>query len=200
MYLQPDGVTDADFTRMIEKLKVKGISKSAEIKIPGAIDFFHTMGLKDLPLENSLTAMEDVFCSDQTRANILSDVILNTRIGMSSKMKESIKKAKLIKFESGVKSIDAVKDTDIVDGNFENSVLESVSSAKEYTTFAKKMDLGENQLAISKNATNNHVVDGINITKKAQSFALKHTIHKWRSVEKNVAAVLECQTANYNRV
>lgn len=194
IFLQPVGITDKDFTDIIDDIGAYGIGNRLQEKIPDLLEGLKAFGFKELPTEKSLRAMRNLECSASTRAAVLTDVINKTRFIINSDLKDDIVNAKLIEFESGVKPLADICGTDLVEANFEGAVSQKLSSSADYTAFAKKVGLQQNQLAMNNRLVaeaNEHTIASVAAEKSQTVFTKRHVIQKWRSVEKNVAAVLE---------
>ena len=192
IYLQPEGYDSSDFDMITEHLGVRGIGEDEQKTIPGIVEMSKTLGYKPLPYEKSLEAMETVDCSDRTRASVLVDTIRGTSLGISAKQKELIKKSKVVKSESGKKRISEMDSKDILDAAFEGMVTDRLSNPIEYKSFMKKIGL-EQQSTVGRSVTEfiHSLGDNTGAITTVQSFGTSRTIHKWRTVEKNVAALLE---------
>lgn len=193
LYLQPPGITDKDFDRIIKCLGCIGVGNKTDKKIPGIIEMLQTFGYKYLPYEKSLEAMKNIECTEITRQSVLVDTINNTRLGMSDGIRQKITEAKLISFEDEVVPIKSVKKSKVVNSVFEGSVTDALTSPSDYTLFAKRIGLKSEQLAINHESPlmPTHSISKAITETKTKSFSKHRVIKKWRSVEKNVAAVLE---------
>ena len=138
--------------------------------------------------------MKEINCCENTRVTILVNIINKTRFGLDEQIKDQIRKAKLFKFNSGIKKLKDINLDDLVEPNFENSILQLLVSSSDYIGFIKRIGLKQEQLAMNNKPKQISIepknLDNINVT-KTLSFSKKKSIKKWRSVEKNVAAVLE---------
>lgn len=191
VFLQPKGITDEDFENIIMKLGAKGIGNSQESRIKGIMLFLHNMGVEELSSDDCLSVMKDMECSNTTRSTVLARTIKNTRLFMTEKQKELITNAKLFSFVDGIKSIKSSNGSKVTEA-FEGSVIEQLATIADYTGFAKKIGLDENQLAgRSQQNRFEHIITGIETMVSMDEFKTNRVIKKWRSVEQNVAAVLE---------
>lgn len=192
VFIQPESYDSDDFEAVTHHLHVKGIGEEEQKGIPGIIELSKTLGFKPLPFEKSLEAMEIIECSDKTRVSVLVDAIKGTSLGMTSKQKELINKSKVIRSGNGKKRISEMDSEDILDEAFEGMVTDHLSNPTEYKSFIKRMGL-EQQSTAGKQVA--HFVHSLGEESEAltsvQSFGTTRTIHKWRTVEKNVAALLE---------
>lgn len=193
IYIQPKGITDEDFIKIIKNIKAIGYSCALEQKIPEILNCLKAMGIEELPVDLCLSAMNNLECSDSTRASVLAKVINQTRFGMDSELEEKIKEAKLFRFNSGIKKLGDVSEHDLVEEGFEGAIIELISSTSDYNAFAKKVGLTSEQLSI--NSGNNkeiHVkLHHTENTENIKSFGGSNSIKKWRSGEKNLIAVLK---------
>lgn len=194
IFLQPQGITNDDFEKIVNHQNAYGIGNRDQEKIPGLLECMKAFGLKEIPLEKCLLAMKEIECSENTRTTVLVDAINKTRFGMDNDLKQEIMEAKLIKFDSGVKKINDVNSDDLVESTFEGAVSELLTSIADFNAFTKKVGLKEEQLAMNNRAPEiltEHKISNAEVQTKTASFSKKRVIKKWRSVEKNVAAVLE---------
>ena len=193
IYLQPLGITDDDFDAIICYLGVIGISYKNKEQIPGIVELMKAFGYKELPMEKCLEAMKEIECTEKTRETIMVDVINKSRIGIIPGLKDKILSAKLISFNSGVVPIKGITEDAIVSSVFEGAITEALTTISDYTSFAKSVGLKPDQLAMNQGdlLPPVHIIPNAQIGTKTQSFSKNHVIQKWRSVEKNVAAVLE---------
>ena len=196
IYLQLKGINTEDFNNIVKYLNICGINNTLQEKIPGLIECLKAFGLKEISIDKCLDALKEINCSENTRVTILVNIINKTRFGMDDQLKDKIRKSKLFTFNSGIKKLKNTKLYDLVDPNFENSILQLLVSSSDYVAFTKRIGLKQDQLAMNNKPKEiliepkNLNLDNVNILKKV-SFSKKKSIKKWRSVEKNVAAVLE---------
>ncbi|MGO5359509.1 DUF3883 domain-containing protein [Anaerofustis sp. LCP19S3_F7] len=194
IYLQPQGITNNDFERITKYLNIYGIGNIMQEQIHGLLFFLNVFGVKEMPLNKCLFAMKDIECSENTRTSVLIDAINKTRFGMDENLKENLKKAKLITFNLGVKPIVELKNSDIINQRFEESVISSLNTISDYNIFLKKIGLKQEQSSIFNDKLDlkkDHIISNTISETKVSFFSKKKVIKKWRSVEKNVAAVLE---------
>lgn len=193
IYLQPRGVDDNDFIKIINFLGAVGFGNEDEIQIPGLLAFLKNVGIKEIPLEKCLQSMKEVVCSEITRATILANSIKETRFGMEKRLMEEICEAKLFQFQSGLKKISEVNENDTIELNFKEIINDIFPSLIDYNSFIKKIGLENNQLSIDNEKKMNceHVINGKICNQNNIAFSKKKVIKKWRSVEENVAAVLQ---------
>ena len=195
IFLQPQGISDEDFERIVKYLHVYGIGNRDNEKLPGLFSCLKAFGVEEMPMDKCLFAMRELECSENTRATVLVNAINKTMLATNEQLKNDIKNAKLITFNSGVKPIAEIKEDEVVDTTFEGVVSERLTSIADYRAFCRKIGMNENQIAMEKNSTAGNDIGCSNFsgyTKAKKSvFSKKKTIKRWRSVEKNVAAVLE---------
>lgn len=191
-YIQPDSYDSDDFSKVLEYLHAKGIGEKEQAKIPGIMEFAKMLGYKPLPYEKSLEAMTSLDCSERTRASVFVDTIKGTSLGMSSKQKELFRRAKIVKSVSGKKSISEMDSEECLDAAFEGMVTDQLSNPTEYKNFMKRVGINYQQSIIGRQPNQFvHSLSSHEGSTTVQSFGTARTIHKWRSVEKNVAALLE---------
>ncbi len=191
VFIQPESYDSDDFKKVTRHLLVRGIGEEEQKGIPGIIELSKTLGYKPLPFEKSLKAMNTVECSDRTRASVLADTIKGTSLGMSTKQKELIRQSKVVKSGRGRKRIAEMDSTDTLDAAFEGMVTDRLSNPTEYKSFMKRMGLEQQSTVGRPVAEFIHSLGENAGATTVQSFGTSRTIHKWRTVEKNVAALLE---------
>lgn len=192
VYIQPEGYDAEDFSRVTGHLNVRGIGEEEQKTIPGIMEMTKTLGYKPLPYDKSLEAMELLDCSEKTRAAVMVDTIKATSIGMTSAQKELIRKSKLVKSEGGKQRIEDIDPDDCLDEAFEGMVADRLSNPADYTGFIKRIGMETKQSALGRQPVQPvHKIGEMSGTVTIQSFGTMKTIHKWRTVEKNVAALLE---------
>lgn len=141
--------------------------------------------------EECLEVMKDFELSDTTRSTVIAETIKETKLGITSKQKELIGNAKLFRFENGVKTIKESEGSKVED-SFEGTITDKLTTHSDYTYFAKKIGLNEEQLAINNSdSKHEHIISGVETIVPKKNFKKGRVIKKWRTVEKNVAAVLE---------
>ncbi len=193
LVLQPSEMSEDDFNNIVKYRKLTGISIRLERSIPGLLDLLKLCGIKDIALDDCLIAMNELECSETTREYIILRAINQTRLGMSPNLKEKIRIAKLISFTEGVLPICEASALSVVTSNFEGTIVDSLTSSSDYISFMKVIGLKPEQLALNQKgeATYVHSFSSASIQTETASFTKTNVIKKWRSVEKNVAAVLE---------
>lgn len=201
VYIQPKGITDKDFLEITKKTESIGFGLNQEKDVPGIVSFLHNMGVEELPAENSLLAMREIECDENTRASVVVQVINRTRFGMNDEIRNNLKKAKLFKFDDGIKTLEEAKPTEILEDKFEGMITDKLTTPADFSMFAKRIGLLPSQLAMNNSIDKSkkgsgeetskveHVIK--DIVTKTETFSKKNVIKKWRSVEKNVAAVIE---------
>lgn len=192
VYIQPESYDSEDFEKVTLYLHVRGIGEKDQKSIPGIVELSKTLGYKPLPFEKSLKAMGTIDCSDRTNAAILVDTIKGTTLGMSAEQKELIRGSKIFKSKSGKKRASEIDSEDSLDEAFEGMVTDKLSNSIEYKNFIKRIGL-EQQSTVGRRAPQfvHMLGENIGVTTTVQSFGTLRTIHKWRTVEKNVASLLE---------
>lgn len=193
IYLQPDGISNEDFESIANFLKIHGIGNRSSSRIPGLLDFLKMLGFKEIPLEKCLDAMKEIECSEPTREKVLVDTINKSRFGMSKDFKSKVESAKLISFEDGVVPLAEVSNKSTIKNNFEGAVTEALTTTADYTSFARTMGIDKEQLAMNQKVDSVplHTIPNASTETETKTFSKVRVIKKWRSVEKNVAAVLE---------
>lgn len=192
VYIQPESYDSDDFEMITQYLGVRGIGEKAQKNIPGIVELSKTLGFKPLPFEQSLEAMDTIDCSDRTRASVLVDTIKGTTFGMSSKQKELIRKSKIVKSTQGKKRIAEMDSKDKLDEAFEGMVTDHLPNLAEYKSFLKRIGIEQQSTTGEQVAQFVHFLgERTEASTTVQSFGTSRTIHKWRTVEKNVAALLE---------
>ena len=124
--------------------------------------------------------MKDIELADSSRATVITETIKESKIGITPAKKDLIMNAKLFKFENGVKSIKESEGRKIEEV-FEGSITEKLVTNTDYSTFAQKVGIEENQLAMNKKkAIHEHTIAGVETMTPEKSFKNKKKIKKWR--------------------
>lgn len=177
IYYQQEGMTDSDFNKIIKRIGAVGIGMEKERNISGLIDLLKVIGINPIPTEKILDAMETLDCEKTTRIQVLADVVQNSRLGINQDIKEKVRKAKLIEYNNGAKSIEEQCKDDIVEENFQGAVVEKLGTFSGLEWFAKQMNIS---------LQNSHSPKKENVTIESRNMVFtNHIIKKWRSVEEN---------------
>ncbi len=177
IYYQQEGMTDNDFDEIINRIGAIGIGQEQGRKILGLIDLLKIIGINPIPTEKILDAMETLNCEKPTRIQVLADVVQNSRLGINQDIKEKVRKAKLIEYDKGVKSIEKQCKDDIVEESFQGAVVEKLGTFSGLEWFAKQMNIPLQKGNSSKKG--NTEIESRNMV------FTNHIIKKWRSVEEN---------------
>lgn len=193
LVLQPSEMSDDDFNSIISYCHLTGISRQLEKTIPGILNLFQSCGLEEISINDCLSAMSEIECSETTREYITIKAINHARLGLSSNLKEKLTIAKLISFTVGVIPITQANNQSIVAPNFEGAIVDALTTASDYSSFMKAIGIKTEQLSMNQKGkeTPIHSFSAASISTRTASFSKNNMIKKWRSVEKNVAAVLE---------
>ena len=191
IYLQPNGMSDEDFQAILDYHSAYGIFNEQEKMIPGLFDLLLLHKIPYLPANLSVNAMKTIECSDTTKVAVVGNLIQENKFGLSNELKEEIKEAKLFKFDSGADKINDTSEDATIDSAFEGSVLENISSPQEYTSFVKRLGIkSSKETFVDNNEHKFESTKGLEIV-PTEVVKKEKVIKKWRTVEKNVAEVLE---------
>lgn len=177
IYYQQDGITDTDFDVIIKKIDAVGIGNKEERKILGIINFLKNIGIKPIPTDKILEIMEMFECEKATRIQVLTDVVQNSRLGINQDIKEKVKKAKLIEYSKGVKSIEEQDTNDVMEESYQGAVAEKLGATSGLEWFARQMNISLSKNNLTQKGELNKGNEKIVFT--------NHVIKKWRSVEEN---------------
>jgi len=177
IYYQQIGIADNDFDEIIKKIDSVGIKQERERGILGLTDLLKIIGISTIPTEKILDVMETIECEKSTRIQILADTVHNSRLGINQDIREKVKKAKLLEYENGIKSIEEQCENDIVEESYQGAVIEKLGSFSSLEWFAKQMNIHLQN--------NNSMKKEIAIEKSKNTKFINHIIKKWRSVEEN---------------
>lgn len=193
--IQPLGVSDEDFRKVISYFHIIGYGSGIEKKIPDILKTLKAMGIKELACEKILKAMKDQEFSEHTRISIVKKLINQYKYNINEKVKKDVVEAKLFSFNSGVIPISKTSKNDLVTEKFEGAIIESLTSSIDYGMFTRKIGLESEQLAINQKPkkSKEHVFSRNNNIK--MNFFEKQTpLKKWRSVEENMVLILKTMT------
>lgn len=193
LVLQPAEMSDDDFNNIIAHRHLSGISRNCEESIPGLLDLLKICGMKEISLDDCLAAMGDIECAETTREYIMIRTIAHARLGLSPDLKSKIATAKLISFSDGIYPIDQAGGHSVVASSFEGAIIDALTTASDYSSFMKTIGVKPEQLSMNQKEISApfHTFSAASIQTQTSFFNNNHVIKKWRSVEKNVAAVLK---------
>lgn len=177
IYYQRNGITDRDFDIIINTINAVGIGNKIEKDILGITELVKNIGIKQIPIDKILEVMKTIECEKATRIQILSDVVQDSRLGIKQDIKEKIKKAKLIEYSNGVKSIEEQEQNDLMEESYQGAVVEKLGTLSGLEWFAKQMNI-----AIKNNNFKQEVKE---LALNKNIVFTNHIIKKWRSVEEN---------------
>lgn len=176
IYYQRNGITNNDFDIIINTINAVGIGNKIEKEISGITELVRIIGIKQIPIDRTLEVMKTIECEKATRIQILSDVVQDSRFGIKQDIKEKIKKAKLIEYSNGVKSIEEQEQNDFMEESYQGAVVEKLGTFSGLEWFAKQMNI-----AIKDNNFKQEVKE----LELNNTVFTNHIIKKWRSVEEN---------------
>lgn len=191
IYLQPNGMDDDDFLSIINYHGAYGISAEQNEKIPGLFDLLRSYNIPYLPSTLSVDAMKTITCADTTKVTVVSALIEENKLGISEELKQDIKDSQIFKFTSGESTINNATSEVVLDDEFEGSVLETVSSPREFETFTKKLGIKISDKKASHSEEHQFTAKGDVEIQSCKIETAPKAIKKWRSVEMNVAEVLK---------
>lgn len=177
IYYQRNGITDSDFDIIIKTINAVGIGNKKEKEIPGITELLKIIGIKQIPIDKILEVMQMIECDKATRIQVLSDVVQDSRLGINEDIKGKIKKAKLIEYLSGVKSIEEQEKNDFMEESYQGAVVEKLGTFSGLEWFAKQMNI-----AIQ---NNNFKQEEKDLEFSTNAIFTNYIIKKWRSVEEN---------------
>lgn len=184
IYLQPLYINDGEFRSIINELNFCGI---CNIKgISNLNDFMKNLGFEYLTMEQYLPAIQKIKCCLETRIGMLCEIINKTRFELNEQIKNEISKCNLIEFESGTKPLNQISSADSIKKSFSEAVINELNSVVDYNNFLRKFGV-DDSLLVKSQVIKTNIIEQLD----THSFSKTNIFQKWRSVEKNVACVLE---------
>lgn len=185
--IQPNWLGDNDLELIRNNTDFVVISIDEEQAMPGIKLLFSRIGIKEIDVETVLKTCQENVLSSQTRVNIINTIANDTVFGMSGDRLPLLREAKLFETNDGVLSFqESAPDVGFTD-EFIDKLLGSTDDSTKVNFVLRKVGFNDKQIA----PVAPEVFSGqIDVKNTEKSFG-KKTIKKWRSVEKNVAALLE---------
>lgn len=186
IYLQNDGITCEDFEDMVNKLNAYGIDMNQEQKINGIMLLSKSIGINTIPLNKILKVTQNSEYTQQTRLQVITDIINDSRLGIQEDIAKKLKTSKLFTFSNNqVKALNEVSKTEEIDDGFRDAIIDKLGSSSSLEWFSKKC--------------------GINMTQKETEILplanfeddynqeILGTVKKWRSAEENFTNLMQQQ-------
>lgn len=183
-YLQPSYLTREDYITICDKLVYKYFVDDK--KIAGLFKFLKCVSIPELSLTDILKSTSVLECNQTTRIGIIAETINLTRFGSDKKLLDFFSNAKLFTTSKGIVPISQIDDIKTIDTDFLDELINYIGSYKDIENFFRKFGV----FIESYQEQSRKIAAKIQTIKQKQ-FSKTETIPKWRSVEKNVAAVLQ---------
>ncbi|WP_166669522.1 DUF3883 domain-containing protein [Paenisporosarcina antarctica] len=209
--LNPSWLNKEDFLSIMKDTKYSPIDKNYESRFPGLLKFAESYGAEQLTLEEVLDGSKNYSPTLIGGVEILAESIRKYRFQLNLDVKELLKSAKFLCFESkGFLSINQLNGSETIDSIFLEKLNIKINDKNDLEYFVKNLGIPMNinlledikviheimieesnslNKAISTFNTNQNVISNDkfkdNVTKYSNS------LKKWRSVETNLAAFLE---------
>lgn len=182
----PDWIDEAAFEAVCNTLRVHGLGSSFDRAVPQASQFLQAVGVPLLTENECLDAMAREVLSESARAAVLARVIQRARFGMSEELRRAIVDAHLVTFEKGVIKIAEVDPHTNADAAFVDAVRAMLTDGADLQWF-----FGALGLPAAASQSREVLPATREPTRSQQVFSKPSSAKKWRSVEKNVAAIFE---------
>lgn len=211
--VNPLWLNKEDFLSFTKKTSYFPIDKTYESQFPGLLNFAQSYGVEPLTLEEVLDGSRNYSPTLVGGVEILTESIRKYRFQLSQDIKELLKNAKFLSFESlGLLSINQLDGSETIDSTFLEKLSINISDRNDLEYFVKKLDIPMNinllkdlkdtskkeieesnvvSNAISTYDTNQKVI--YNHELKDNSAKYSNSLKKWRSVETNLATFLEAE-------
>ena len=184
--VQPDWINEGAFEAVCDTLGLHGLGTTLDHTVPQASQFLQAMGTPLLTEDECLKAMGHQVLPEAARVVVLARLIQRARFGMSEDLRRAIVKAHLVTFENGVISIAEAGPLAIPDSAFVDAVRAILSDDADLQWF-----FGAIGLTAAASQTQKAAVPAPESLRSQQVFSKPNSTKKWRSVEKNVAAIFE---------
>lgn len=186
--IQPDWLDEESFLEIYGNSDKFLVTDSINEEINGLKELLLILDFKEVELEDALNKASEKEYSENTRVDLTTKAVEETRFAVDSKQKEDINNAYLINSNSEVKKTSNLKNEEISE-EFAKKVEDKLKDKNDFKWFTKRFDIKyENQEEENKD-------------RKKSSYEYKNgeTIHfkkkshltKWRSVEVNVSELIK---------
>lgn len=181
--LQRKGITNGDFLKAAAFNHYYGIGQDYERDIPGILELLKKVGINEISTEQLLKSMIGIVFDASSRAQVLADVIHETRFGINNGILPLVKQAKLIDCKSGVLPVCEMKSEDIMSTSFQGAVQERLVPTDSFEQFAKQIGI---TCPDQQNDNNKKGNNKVTFNKGSE------TIFKnWRKAEENFAIYMK---------
>ncbi|MGV8083638.1 MAG: DUF3883 domain-containing protein [Coriobacteriia bacterium] len=184
--VQPDWIDESAFEAVCNALRIRGLGTTLNHAIPQASQFLQAIGIPLLTEDECLDAMAYEVFPEAVRAAVLARLIQRVRFGMGEDLRRAIVNASLVTFEKGVMRIAEADALAKPDAAFVAAVRALLADGADLQWFFGAFGL--KAAAAQTQKTEASVVES---AKPQQIFSKPNSTKKWRSVEKNVAAIFE---------
>lgn len=183
-----------EFENIADFLGYVGISYKDEEKMPGILELFKKLKFKELENFEVLKSLNTIKLSQSSRVNILSDLI-GKSLFMRPNDLDNLLKAPLFKINDKYISIQEIDASSKIDLQYEESIIEKLSTATDYTHFLKRFDISHISndsvgRKKEKKITDKNIIN-FNVAEEGTFKSKTPIVKKWRSVEKNLKSCLE---------
>lgn len=184
--VSPDWISEGAFEAVCGALRIRGLGSNLNHSIPQASQFLQAVGVPFLTEDECLDAMAHEVLPQPARVAVLARLIQRGRFGMSEELRQAIARAHLVTFDSGIIRIAEADPLALPDSAFVDAVRAALADDADLQWFFGVFGLTAAASQVKK-ATN----PAPESTKPQQVFSKPNSTKKWRSVEKNVAAIFE---------
>ncbi|MBW2674053.1 MAG: DUF3883 domain-containing protein [Deltaproteobacteria bacterium] len=184
--VQPDWINEGAFEAVCNALRIHGLGTTLNRTVPQASQFLQALGVPLLTEDECLDAMVHEILPESARAAVLARVIQRARFGMSEDLRHAIIKAHLVTFENGIIPIAEADSLAIPASTFVDALRAIVTDDADVQWF-----FGAVGLTAAASQAQTTSVPAPESPRSQQFFSKPNSTKKWRSVEKNVAAIFE---------
>lgn len=183
-FLCPSFLTESEYIKICSRL---GYSYFLDVAQNSDLTkFLSSMSVPYLPFGDVLSASREIEYSKATRIAIITEVIKETRFGGSKQLLDDFSVAKLFDTSNGIFDISHIRTYSDIDPDFFETLVGKVGSFKDVENLLKKYNIFTDKYIEQQTKLTSKIA-----TFKQKQYSKKDVIPKWRSVEKNVATVLE---------
>lgn len=183
-FLRPDFLAETDYIKVCNNMGYSYFMDSE--KNSSLTKFLKTMAIPYLSLIDTLSVSRSIEFSQSTRLAVIAETIKESRFGANKQLLDNFSTAKLFATNYGVTDISHIKSFDDIVKEFLETLISRVGSFKDVENLFKKFGI----VTVTNNEQQAKIATKISTIKQKQ-FSKQEVIPKWRSVEKNVAAVLQ---------
>lgn len=187
--IRPTWLTEEDYLAICKELGIFHLSELKEDFLTALLPYMKVLGIKSLDLIDALKACQKVSVSHLSAARMIGELDKYPSLVLYSTILSEIKKSRIFKVNGTLRAINDDSENITLDTDFFDLVLENTKNRDKLLDFLNRLNIAyvESEKPNHMKATNNH---GKGLDERVIK-TYKNSVSKWRSVEKNLAEILQ---------